>query len=138
MSIHPADIVVIAIAAAPVVAAGGPIEFNPVSAGILGAVIASMRKNTADLQVATQNWKAAVVTAAKWLTTLLSGASATVFGSPAICANAGIDPGHTAVLVYFGVGLIGSTIVDLIMSRDKAIAEKLLSRVTGESQEPKK
>lgn len=118
------------------VAVGGPIEFNPVSAGILGAVIASMRKNSAELQDATTSFRKAIVAAFKWLTTLGSGASATVFGSPALCANAGIE-GPSAVLVYFGIGLIGSTAVDLILSRDKAIAEKLLGRV-GVNAEAKK
>ena len=136
MSIHPADIVVIIVAAAPVVAVGGPIEFNPVSAGILGAVIASMRKNSAELQDATTSFRKAIVAATKWLTTLLSGASATVFGSPALCANVGIE-GPSAVLVYFGAGLIGSTFVDLIISRDKAISEKLLASFTKVGNEKK-
>lgn len=137
MSIHPADIVIIVVAAAPAIAVGGPIEFNPVSAGILGAVIASMRKNSAELQDATTSLRKAIVAATKWLITLLSGASATVLGSPVLCANLGIN-GPSAALVYFGGGLIGSTFVDLVISRDKAIAEKLLARVSGPSTEPKK
>jgi len=135
VSIHPADIAIV-VAALPMVAVGGPVEFNPVSAGILGAVIASMRKNSAEIQDATKSFTKAGIAATKWLTTLLSGASATVFGSPALCANANIE-GPSAVLVYFGAGLIGSTFVDLIISRDKVIAEKLLGRVAGSAETKK-
>jgi hypothetical protein len=131
MHLHPADLAVIAMVAAPAVAVGGPIEFNPVTVGIMGAVIASMRKNSAQLEEAMQTWRKATVAAGKWVTTLLSGASATVFGSPAICASVGLE-GHVATLTYFGVGLIGSTLVDLVISRDKLIAEKLMEKLTGE------
>lgn len=138
MSVHPADIAIVIVAAAPVVAVGGPVEFNPVSAGILGAIIASMRKNSAQLEEATQSLRKGTIAATKWLTTLIMGASATVFGSPAICANMGIDSGHTLTLIYFGVGLIGSTAVDLIISRDKALVERLLNRGGIGSNEEKK
>jgi hypothetical protein len=131
VSVHPADIAVIALCAAPVVAVGP--EFSPLSAGLLGAVLASMRKSSfAD---ATASLGKATIAAGRWLATLLSGAAATVFGSPAICANAGIEAGHTMALVYFAVGLVGSTIVDLVISRDRAIAEKILARFPGAKEE---
>lgn len=134
MSIHPADIVIVAVCAVPVVGVGNP-EFYPLSAGILGAVLASMRLNTGGVNDVV-SLRRGLWVASKWLTTLLSGAAATVFGSPAICANAGIEGNHTMTLIYFGVGLIGSKVVDLIVSRGDFLAEKLLARAvpgaTGE------
>ena len=136
MSIHPADIVIVAICAVPVVGVGGP-EFYPLSAGILGAILASMRQNYGGLPTGTF-WQRALI-AGKWIFTLLSGACATSIGSPAICVNAGIEGNHTQTLIYFGMGLIGSKIVDLVITHAETLAGKALGRAGFQiPEEPKK
>ena len=139
VSLHPVEAAVVALIAIPILAVGdvGPVGFSPLYAGVIGAILASMRQGHQGLQEATESAKKGLIAATKWIVTLLSGASATAFGSPALCVNLGIGDNHTQTVIYFGLGLIGSQVIDLIILHGRTIATRVLIKFGVTAEEVK-
>jgi len=124
MSFNTPDIATVAIAAIPLFAAAG-IESHPVGAGLMGAAIASALK-IGPIDIAKYTLAGAISVFGKFIVTFLSGAIATVYGSPWACSRMHADV-SLSLLIYLGIGLTGSAIVRLVVSYDRAIASNTWS-----------
>jgi len=135
MPAHTADAVPLLAAIFPMLAVGaGGIETNPIAAGISGAALASMVK-IGPVNFSLVTFSMALALFAKFITTFLMGAAASIYGSPWLCAKIDATP-ETRVIVYLGAGLVGSALVRLVASYDKAIAERFWSFVSNGNTKP--
>src|SRR5688500_9064679 len=112
-----APVAVMAAAAAAEPAAA--LDILPVSAGLSGSIVAGLKTHLSG-QSAGGRWQ--------WLPTVVSGAAAAVFASPALAGLAGWHDLRSAVLMHFLVGLLGSTLCDELLTRSRALSRLLVGR----------
>jgi hypothetical protein len=100
--------------------AAGPIELFPISAGITGAVLAVMRG---------RNETEGAANRLRWVSSVLAGVAAAIFVSPVFCNR--VLGWESVQLLAFGsllFGLLGSTLVDVIIQRREKFSRLLIDK----------
>jgi hypothetical protein len=103
-------------------AVGGPdpIQLFPISAGITGAVLAVMRG---------QGEAKGAAGRLRWVSSVIAGVAAAIFVSPVFCNR--VLGWESVQLLAFGsllFGLIGSTLVDVLLQRRERVAKILIDK----------
>jgi uncharacterized membrane protein YeaQ/YmgE (transglycosylase-associated protein family) len=93
----------------------------PIAAGITGAFVAGIRSRPGSEPQSHSRFE--------WASIIISGVAAALFVGPVITKHIiGVEATEIAAFVNFVVGLIGSTLVDLILARGKAISGWLMNK----------
>lgn len=116
MNVHANDL--IAASVCGVLMASGvaqdSIEHFPISAGLSGAVIAAVRSTKGPITGASM---------LKGTSSILAGAAGAIFVAPVVCSEVfGWKTIQAIVFGHFFFGLIGSTLVDLVIDKRTMIA----------------
>lgn len=102
---------------------GAALDILPVSAGISGSIVAGLKTHLAGSGAGKRG-----VGRLQWLPTVASGASASVFAGPAMAEFVGWHSLRLIVLMHLLVGLLGSTLVDEVLSRSQLIGRLVLGK----------
>jgi hypothetical protein len=111
-------------------AAGAPdhlMETIPVSAGITGALLAGLKSR--QQEPATQRYQ--------WVISVISGVATAIFCGPVLTANVlGFTSVPAVTFAYFVLGLLGSTLVDVVIENRLLISTWLIRRGVSKISDP--
>lgn len=104
---------------------GVALDLLPVSAGLSGAVVATMKAHLLGVQVENPGgrWR--------WVGTVMSGAAAAIFVSPFLADLVALHAIRAAIFLHFVVGLLGSSLCDLILAQSGRLNSVFLNKMTG-------
>lgn len=102
------------------------LELLPISAGLSGAVVAAMKTHLIggppDMKHPGR---------LHWLSVVISGAAASVFVAPALADVMGWHAVRWQILTHFIVGLLGSSLCDLVLGNGQRLSKAIVAKLMG-------